>query len=336
MIRFRPLQNAPRPNLPKIVNSTSVNYLEAGENESGQRLDNFLLTRLRGVPKSRIYRIIRKGEVRVNGGRCNPATRLKTGDRIRIPPIRAAAQNQARANPAQIERLEQCILYQDRDLLVLDKPCGLAVHGGSGIDIGVIETLKQSALYDGFLELAHRLDRETSGCLVMARNREALLRLHELFRRDRPGVNKYYLALCLGRLDPASRQVTLPIKRLAGEAGRAKCVIADDGQASLSEIVTRQVFANSSLVRIRLATGRTHQARVHCAGIGHPILGDGMYGDFAANREFKQLGLNRLFLHASEIQFKHPLSGKALRLRASLPPELTRVLDSLGNSAEGV
>lgn len=308
----------------------AVSRIEVGPDQAGQRLDNFLSSRLKGVPKSRLYRIIRRGEVRVNGARSSPATRLEAGDVVRVPPIRTAAPAGAGPVPAALADAGSLVLYEDAHLLVIDKPAGVAVHGGSGIGAGVIEVLKRQRHGDGFLELGHRLDRDTSGCLVLAKSREALLGLHRLFRRDDAGVVKRYTALALGRWHGGRRRIDAPLARRRDAArGRARVVVAEDGRPAVSivEPVTR--YEEATLVRVTLDTGRMHQARVHLAHAGHPIAGDPVYGDFAANRRFAEAGLGRMFLHASELSFPHPVTGVGVRCDAPLGEELEGLLARL-------
>ncbi len=301
------------------------------ESEEGQRLDNFLASRLKGVPRSRLYRIIRKGEVRINGSRCKPATRIARADIIRVPPLRLPQKGDPPPIPASLRNLDRNVIYEDQDLLVIDKPSGAAVHGGSGLSMGIIEALKQSEYFKGYLELAHRLDRETSGCLVLARNRVALTRLHEMLRRDHGAITKIYTALVAGNLPRESRRIDVPLQRYreAG-SGQSRVRVHKDGRASLTLLEPRLHFQHATLVRLSLLTGRMHQARAHCRHIGHPVLGDPIYGDFEMNRRFESEGLKRLFLHASELGFPHPRSNKPLRISAPLPPELEKAIRNLG------
>lgn len=299
-------------------------------NDAGQRLDNFLVSRLKGVPKSRLYRIIRRGEVRVNGSRSKPATRLKSGDIVRIPPLRTAREPVAGAIPAALSDPGSLVIFSDRHMLVLNKPAGVAVHGGSGIPVGVIEALKRSHRFGSHLELAHRLDRETSGCLVLARGRDSLAALHRMFRREGADIVKRYTALLAGQWPGRRVRVEASLKRYRDDAtGRTRVCVASDGQRAASVIESVRVFREATLVRITLETGRMHQARVHCRHLGHPILGDPIYGDFAANRKLQSFGLKRMFLHASELVFPHPVTGRVMTFIAPLAGELAAVLEKL-------
>ena len=314
----------------------SVRQIRVTANDAGQRLDNFLASRLKGVPRTRLYRIIRRGEVRVNGGRSRPADRLEEGDMVRVPPVRIATPASEAPIPPALARPEDVVIYEDADLLVINKPAGIAVHGGSGIRVGVIEALKRSDKAGDFLELGHRLDRDTSGCLVLARSRPALIGLHRLFRRDEAGVVKRYTALLNGAWLDDRVRVDVPIQRYRdGATGQSRARVSDDGQISASIISKVESFSEATLVSVDLLTGRMHQARVHCRHLGFPILGDPVYGDFAANRRFREFGLQRLFLHASELAMPHPVSGRTMRFDAPLDPALARVLDAIRGPAGG-
>ena len=311
----------------------TVQHLEAGPDAAGQRLDNFLIALLKGVPRTRVYRIIRKGEVRINGSRCKASTRIHCGDRIRVPPLRVASAAHPGPIPPALERLERRILHEDEHLMVLDKPGGVAVHGGSGLRMGLIEALKRHPVAGGFLELAHRLDRDTSGCLVLARNRAALTALHARFRAA-GGVEKRYLALCAGAMTRPSLTVRAPLRRVAAaRGGDGRVTTGACGKPAVTRLKRLERFERASLVRIELGTGRTHQARVHCRHAGLPILGDTRYGDFEANRDFRRHGLERLFLHAARVRFTHPATGETLSIEAPLPDDLQGVLDSLSGAA---
>ena len=316
-----------------------VRYEEIDAEHAGQRLDNFLITFLKGVPKTHIYRLVRKGEVRINKGRTRPDYRLQAGDRVRIPPVRTA-HAQAKQLISQPDRearlgwLEQCILFEDEALLVLNKPSGLAVHGGSGISLGLIETLRQLRPHARFLELVHRLDRDTSGCIVVAKKRSALLKLHEMLRDGK--VDKRYLALIRGVWSGKGRVIDAPLQKNQLQSGERRVNVAEEGKESASRFTPKRNFparpslvSGAALVEIRLLTGRTHQARVHAAHIGQPIAGDDKYGDRLFDRELRKLGLQRLFLHAASLAFAHPVSGAALRMEAPLAVELSALLACL-------
>ena len=296
--------------------------------QEGQRIDNFLTTRLKGVPKTRIYRILRKGEVRVNKGRIRPSYRLQVGDLVRIPPIRTASpQAAARPSDRTLERIGQSILYESERLLVLDKPSGIAVHGGSGLSYGVIEALRVLRPGAPFLELVHRLDRDTSGCLVVAKRRSTLRALHALMRDG--GIEKRYLALVKGRWSAGSRRVDAPLRKNVLRSGERMVTVSPDGKAALSLFKPVSIYATASLVEVRLMTGRTHQVRVHAAHLGHPIAGDTKYGEPAFNAAMGERGLKRLFLHANSIGFTLPDGGESVEVHAPLGPELRKILDQL-------
>ena len=305
-----------------------VEHWEVAEGDVDQRIDNFLLRRLKGVPRSVIYRILRRGEVRVNGGRVGPDYRLSAGDRVRVPPLRVAAERPAaRPDPGLAARLAEAILYEDGRLLVVNKPAGLAVHGGSGLSYGVIEALRTLRAGDGELELVHRLDRDTSGCLMIAKRRSLLRLLHELQREGR--IEKTYLALLAGRWRRGAARVDAPLRKSVLQGGERMVRVAADGKDAVTEFRALQRYADSTLVEAGLVTGRTHQIRVHAAHLGTPILGDAKYGDADANRRFRQLGLRRLFLHAGSLLIRWPGEEPPLRVSAPLDPELQQFLDRL-------
>lgn len=328
---------------PKSDTTPTVRYEEIDAEHAGQRLDNFLITFLKGVPKTHIYRLVRKGEVRINKGRTRPDYRLKAGDKVRIPPVRTAhAQvKQLISRPdreAQADWLEQYILFEDEALLVLNKPSGLAVHGGSGVSLGLIETLRQLRPQARFLELAHRLDRDTSGCIVVAKKRSALLKLHDMLRTGQ--VDKRYLALIRGIWSGKGRIIDAPLQKNQLQSGERRVNVAEEGKESTTRFTPKRNFparpglvSGASLVEIRLLTGRTHQARVHAAHIGQPIAGDDKYGDRLFDQELRKLGLRRLFLHAASLAFTHPVSGVALHMEAPLAAELSTLLACLNTPA---
>ncbi|HYE34552.1 23S rRNA pseudouridine(955/2504/2580) synthase RluC [Methylocaldum sp.] len=306
----------------------SVQWIEIDEESAGQRIDNFLFARLKGVPKSHVYRILRTGEVRRNGGRIQARERLDTGDLIRIPPIRLASRDHDGVPEAFVRaRLEPRVLYEDDDLLVLNKPAGMAVHGGSGLSFGVIEGLREIRPEARFLELVHRLDRDTSGCLLIAKKRSALRILHEQFRNDE--VKKVYLALLAGPWARTRWIMDAPLKKNVLQSGERMVRVAREGKPAVTEFRRKDRYANSTLVEARPVTGRTHQIRVHAQAMGHPIVGDERYGDEKINREFRQLGLKRLFLHALETAFRHPRTGKSTEAKAPLDQDLSEFLDIL-------
>lgn len=325
----------------KSLSKDSASWLEVDEASAGQRIDNFLLRLCKGVPKSHVYRILRSGEVRVNKKRVGPEWRLQPGDRVRLPPIRLAQQAQE-ANPATmiaaraIPSREFVISYEDAALLVIDKPAGLAVHGGSGLSFGVIEQLRRMRPEAKFLELAHRLDRETSGLLIIAKKRSALSRLHDDFRFGR--IRKRYLALVKGRWLKAVEDIRLPLYKFLTAEGERRVRVPRENETgkdahSIARLVAR--WQNYSLLEVELRTGRTHQIRVHLAHLGFPLLGDDKYGDFELNKRLQKQGLKRMFLHASRLRFKHPLPAaeenavEELQLMAELPVELQAFLQQL-------
>ncbi|MEC5208175.1 RluA family pseudouridine synthase [Vogesella urethralis] len=308
------------------IRKDSVTLHKVDENGADQRLDNYLVRLLKGVPKSHIYRIIRSGEVRVNKGRVDAQHRLQQGDELRIPPIRIA--DKPASADSHIPQHEFPIVYEDDALLVINKPAGVAVHGGSGVSFGVIEQLRRARPQARYLELVHRLDRETSGLLMIAKKRSALVKLHEMIRNDVP--QKRYFALGLGQWPANVRHVKLPLHRFHTPNGeRMVRVDEDQGIYAHTIFTVQQRYADVTLVEALLRTGRTHQIRVHMQANGCPIAGDEKYGDFAANRELQRRGLKRMFLHAANLSLPHPLTGEPLALHAPLPKELTRFLDTL-------
>ncbi|MGE5625811.1 MAG: 23S rRNA pseudouridine(955/2504/2580) synthase RluC [Bacillota bacterium] len=307
----------------------TVRMLTAGEEDAGQRLDNFLFRTLKGVPKSHVYRLLRTGQVRVNKKRAKPDYRLETGDELRLPPVR----QEEKASPGkpphwQQAALQGAILFEDDRLLVVNKPAGMAVHGGSGVNFGVIETLRVLRPEAKGLELAHRLDRETSGCLVVAKRRSAVRALHAAFREG--GVEKHYLALLVGAWKGGEETVDLPLEKNQLEGGERMVKVSRDGKAAQSLFRPLQRFHDTALMDIRIYTGRTHQIRVHAAHLGHPVAGDDKYGDREANKRLKAAGLKRMFLHAHRLAFAHPETGDRLELSAPLDEELQAVIVNLG------
>jgi 23S rRNA pseudouridine955/2504/2580 synthase len=315
---------------PASPTELGVRQVAIDDRHAGQRLDNFLIRELKGVPKSRIYRILRKGEVRVNGGRAKPDYRLEIGDRVRLPPIRMAPAP-SRSPGESFRWLEERVLYEDEDLLVIDKPAGMAVHGGTGVGSGLIEALRSVRPEGTVLELVHRLDRGTSGCLLMAKSRTALNSLHRQMREG--GIDKRYLALVRGRWRGRGRSVRTVLEKGRLQSGERMVRVAEEGQEAESHFTPRQSYAHETLVEIRLMTGRTHQARVHAAHLGHPIAGDDKYGDREFNRELRARGLRRLFLHAARLGFVHPASGCKMQAESPLPSDLQTVLDRLHEAA---
>jgi 23S rRNA pseudouridine955/2504/2580 synthase len=283
--------------------------LEVGEEAEAQRIDNFLMRILKGVPKSHVYRVLRSGEVRVNSGRIKPEYRLKAGDRIRVPPIRISPKK-----PVALRALPLPVVYEDDALLVIDKPSGVAVHGGSGVSFGVIESLRAERPQAKFLELAHRLDRDTSGLLIVAKKRSALTALHAMLREGR--VEKIYLAVAKGVPARRSFEISESLHKYVTSQGERRVAVREDGKASTTRVKVVKSGKSFSLLELRLLTGRTHQIRVHLQHAGHPVLGDDKYGDFPLNHQLK---VKRLMLHAASLAFGHPLSGAALAFKAEVP-----------------
>ncbi len=296
--------------------------LEVGEESVGQRIDNFLIRNLKGVPKSHVYRILRSGEVRVNSGRIKPDYRLVDGDKVRVPPVRVATPE---ARPP-ARSLALPVVFEDDALIVIDKPSGVAVHGGSGISFGVIESLRAERPRAKFLELAHRLDRDTSGLLMVGKKRTALVELHRMLRDGE--VRKDYVAIVKGRWKGGGRKIDLPLHKYVTAEGERRVSVRDDGQQAISLFKPLAAGDTASMLDIRLMTGRTHQIRVHAAHVGHPILGDDKYGDFDLNRALVKQGVKRLFLHARQLSLSHPISGEPLAFVSPLPPEMQRFLDT--------
>ncbi|MEM7359214.1 MAG: RluA family pseudouridine synthase [Pseudomonadota bacterium] len=320
--------------LPSASDSKSVKaYLEeVDEERAGQRLDNFLFNHLKGVPKTYIYRIIRKGEVRVNKGRAKQTTRLQQGDLVRIPPIRQASAKPHAVDQQKYAFLKDAVLFEDDALLVLNKPSGMAVHAGSGIKTGVIEALRVVRSDIRYLELVHRLDRETSGCLILAKKSSALRLLHEDFKNNslkNARLDKRYLTLVKGKWRYGQRRVNKSLNTNARKHGERMVAVDEGGSYASSVMTPLSGNATASLLEVKLLTGRTHQVRVHALSEGHPVAGDTRYGDREFNREAKKFGLHRLFLHASRIRFIHPISDQPVTISAPLPAELQQVLDNL-------
>jgi 23S rRNA pseudouridine955/2504/2580 synthase len=315
----------------------SVRFVEIDDTDEGQRLDNFLVRHLKGVPKSRIYRIVRHGEVRINKGRVKPDYRLQAGDVVRIPPVRTATRPEA-PSARKLEWLKERVIYEDEVMLAVDKPSGLAVHGGSGISLGLIEALRQLRPECRFLELVHRLDRDTSGVLLIAKKRSVLKDLHEQLREG--STRKIYTALLLGAWSGKARRIEAALEKNQLRSGERLVRVAEQGKTAISRFVPEKNFTSArslthgaSLVRIHLLTGRTHQARVHAAHIGHPIAGDEKYGDAEFNVTMKTFGLKRLFLHAASITFTHPVKSCKIQIEAPLADELQKVLENLERGA---
>jgi 23S rRNA pseudouridine955/2504/2580 synthase len=318
-------------NLSKTRNQfdpAAVNLVEIDEASAGQRIDNFLAKILKGVPKSHIYRILRSGEVRVNSKRVEASHKLALEDVVRVPPVRMAAMQSDDAPKAPVTaKFEQAIIFEDEAMLVIDKPAGFAVHGGSGVSRGVIEQLRLERPHAKFLELVHRLDRETSGVLMLAKKRSALVALHEAMRRDQ--MDKRYVMLVHGVWKEKKRRVVLNLHKHVSANGERRVSVQEEGQESETIFHLRKNLGNFSLLEAQLITGRTHQLRVQLAHLGFPIAGDDKYGDFALNKALQKRGLKRMFLHSMETGIRHPLSGEKLKLIAPLPKELERFVQNL-------
>ena len=319
------------------VSQPAVKWLVVDEESAGQRLDNFLLRHLKGVPKTHVYRIIRSGEVRINKGRCSADSRVQPGDQVRLPPVRVSekvADKAAHPAPAR----EFPLLFEDEFLLAIDKPAGVAVHGGSGVSFGVIEQLRQARPQARLLELVHRLDRETSGILLVAKKRSALKHLQDQFRERETG--KSYLALVKGEWPSRLKVIDQPLHKYLLEDGerRVKVTSRDDpqGMRSITLVKLVQRLQECSLLEVTIKTGRTHPIRVHLASNGYPIAGDDKYGDFDWNKALHKQGLRRMFLHAWRLQFNHPASGERVALQADLPLELSEYLSHAPSSPQAV
>ncbi len=302
-----------------------VQHLTVSSEEAGQRIDNFLARHLKGVPKSHIYRILRRGEVRVNSGRIRAQYKVCEGDVVRIPPVRVSTSPKAEART--VPGLEARILFENDRCLVVNKPSGLAVHGGSGVSYGVIEAFRAARPNAPYLELAHRLDRETSGCLVLAKRRSFLRAFQAQLREGK--VNKHYLALVAGAWQGGRQTVTAPLRKNLLRGGERMVTVDETGKAAVSVFSPVTTFAEATLVDVELKTGRTHQIRVHGAYIGHPLAGDVKYGDENFNRQMKSYGLRRLFLHAHLLEFIGSADGETISVSAPLDDDLKAVIDRL-------
>jgi 23S rRNA pseudouridine955/2504/2580 synthase len=296
----------------------AVRWIDVTEDEAGQRIDNYLLARLKGVPKSHVYRILRSGEVRINSKRAEASQKIVAGDRIRVPPVRVAEPGEREPAP----HFKMPVLFEDEFLLAIDKPAGLAVHGGSGVAHGVIESLRSMRPEARFLELVHRLDRETSGVLLLAKKRASLTVLHEMMRTR--SMDKRYLAGVAGRFRNERQRVRLALAKRVTKEGEKRVSVSDEGQEAETVFHLVERSAEFSLLEAQLLTGRTHQIRVHLAHLGHPVLGDDKYGDFELNRRLRKEGLKRMFLHAAKLSFDHPVTGGKVELASPLPGELEK------------
>ncbi|WP_089375417.1 RluA family pseudouridine synthase [Methylobacillus rhizosphaerae] len=308
-------------------NPAIVNMLTIDEASEGQRVDNFLAKILKGVPKSHIYRILRSGEVRVNSKRVDASSKLNLGDQVRVPPVRMVQPTEETAVKSVTSKFDGAVIFEDEALLVIDKPAGFAVHGGSGISRGVIEQLRLERPHAKFLELVHRLDRETSGVLLLAKKRSALVNLHDAIRNNQ--TDKRYLVLVHGQWKDQKRRVRLPLHKFVLPSGERRVAVQDDGQDSETIFYLRQALGKFTLLEAQLVTGRTHQLRVQLSHLGFPIAGDDKYGDFSLNKALQKRGLKRMFLHSAETNIRHPINGEKLNLIAELPKELNKFVENL-------
>lgn len=314
--------------------SSGVYFVTISTQQVGQRIDNFLVTLLKGVPKSRIYRAVRKGEVRVNKGRIKPEYRLKLDDLVRIPPVQdeEAFSSGEKTIPDRLAKVfEESILYEDDDVIVLNKPAKLAVHSGSGIDFGIIDMAQRFHPQGKDLQLVHRLDRDTSGCLLLSKSRQALLPLQEMLRENT--MTKIYLALTMGQWRQSETKIDAPLQKNSCPTGERMVRVDEEGKEAVTIFTVKQNYPDASLMEIQLLSGRTHQIRVHAQYAHHPVAGDEKYGDFGFNKKMREFGLKRLFLHAYTIKFKSPSTQKEISITAPIPEALQEVLYNMEKEA---
>ena len=317
-----------KPNQPPELTASSVNYVHIEEDRAGQRIDNFLITQLKGAPKSLIYRIVRKGEVRVNKGRIKPEYKLKPGDIVRVPPVKLPEANTPTPVGKGLEKqLREAVLYESAGLIIINKPHGLAVHGGSGVNLGLIESLRQIYPNERSLELVHRLDRDTSGCIMVAKKRSTLRAIHAQLRSG--GIDKIYQALVIGGWPKSCQKVDAPLQKNVVQSGERMVRVDQEGKRSITAYRVLKNFGQFSLVEAKPITGRTHQIRVHCQHMGHPIVGDPKYGVDQVNQAQRQLGLNRLFLHAAQLKLIDPSTEKKIDVKAPLDAKLLHAVKRL-------
>ena len=309
------------------LSKESVTFLTIDESGEGQRIDNFLFKLLKGVPKSHVYRILR-GEVRVNKKRVNQTYRLQLGDLLRVPPIRVS--ETPKSKQMHIPAVEFPILHEDDALIAVNKPSGVAVHGGSGVSFGVIEQMRHARQKEKYIELVHRIDRETSGVLLLSKKRSALTAMHEIMREG--NSDKRYIVLVLGQWKNARQHVKLPLYKMDSPQGEKRVFVREGGQASHTIFTLQKSWPGFTLLEAQIKTGRTHQIRVHLSHLGFPIAGDDKYGDFTRNKLLAKQGLKRMFLHAHSIAFSHPLTAEGMHLVAPLPKELESFLARLDAS----
>ncbi len=310
------------------MQKSPVQYFTIEADFAGQRIDNFLVTRLKNVPKTHIYRILRKGEVRVNKKRVQPNYRVQAGDSVRLPPLQLEVKHVSAPNQRTVATLEDRILYEDKHLLIINKPSGIPVHGGTGVSMGVVETLRTMYPKLPQLELAHRLDADTSGCLILAKKRSVLRELHELLRAG--NVRKIYWTLTKGHWKQAELRVDVALQKNQLSSGERIVRVNKEGKQSLTVFRPLETYTDAMLVEAALFTGRTHQIRVHAQYRSHPIAGDEKYGDREFNKKMREYGLKRLFLHAHSIEFVLPSTGETITVSAPLDPDLEACLKSLG------
>lgn len=317
-----------KPNQPPELTASSVNYVHIEEDRAGQRIDNFLITQLKGAPKSLIYRIVRKGEVRVNKGRIKPEYKLKPGDIVRVPPVKLPEANTPTpVGKGLAKQLREAVLYESAGLIIINKPHGLAVHGGSGVNLGLIESLRQIYPNERSLELVHRLDRDTSGCIMVAKKRSTLRAIHAQLRSG--GIDKIYQALVIGGWPKSCQKVDAPLQKNVVQSGERMVRVDQEGKRSITAYRVLKNFGQFSLVEAKPITGRTHQIRVHCQHMGHPIVGDPKYGVDQVNQAQRQLGLNRLFLHAAQLKLIDPSTEKKIDVKAPLDAKLLHAVKRL-------
>jgi 23S rRNA pseudouridine955/2504/2580 synthase len=317
--------NTNTPNLDTTHVTSGVSFVEVDHTQVDQRLDNFLLKTLKTVPKTRVYRIIRKGEVRVNKKRCKPEYKLKMGDIVRVPPVRIDQTHDAQnyIAPALIENIEKTILFENKHLIIINKPSGLAVHSGSGINFGVIDIMRRLRP-DTEIELAHRLDRDTSGCLLLAKHRQSLLAMQRCFLDN--SLNKTYLAVAKGSWPQNKKEVTVSLKKVTLANGERRVLVDPAGQSALTKIIDCQQKEQCSILTIQLMTGRTHQIRVHCQSQGHELIGDTKYGDVDFNKTMKKKGFKRLMLHASRLELPRTEFSEEIVINADTPDIFNQLL----------
>jgi len=305
-----------------------VKFIEIDEQNVGQRIDNFLFNYLKGVPKGHVYKIIRKGEVRINKGRIKQTYKLKLGDSLRIPPVKLAEKAPApEPGRSLLSLIEKAIIFEDDCLIAMNKPSGVAVHGGSGVSYGIIEALRALKTEQKFLELIHRLDKDTSGCLLIAKKRSSLIAVQDLLRKRQ--TDKKYLALLCGKLKVSKKKISAPLLREALKSGERFVRVDKQGKEACSYFTTLEQFKDTTLMEVKIITGRTHQIRVHSQYQGHCIAGDSKYSNYACNQRLKEKGLKRLFLHSAQISFQHPNSGENMTIKAPLTDELENFLKIL-------